>query len=101
MLVSDKQQDFPDPDDWISFLKAFFFVILIEGLIYISNCVSSSKPRLTRQTGSFVSLPPVGMFSMTSLVLEAFGFEVVHIDKSSYMSEGFYGTKILFYFIKH
>lgn len=38
---------------------------------------------------------------MTSLVLEAFGFEVVHIDKSSYMSEGFYGTKILFYFIKH
>lgn len=38
---------------------------------------------------------------MTSLVLEAFGLEVVHIDKSSYMSEGFYGTKILFYFIKH
>lgn len=90
------------PDVWTSD-SIVMILNSLKVLFIFSNYISSSKPRLTLaiQEASSAWLC-LGCWAWLHLELEAFVFEVVHSDNESlYISKGFYGTKILFYFIKH
>ena len=88
---------------WLNFRKHFYDSQLIEGLIYIFQLYFFSKLRKTLAIlGISYNLSIVRVFNITLLGAGSICFEVVHSNNMSlYMSESFYGTKSLFYFIKN